>query len=147
LVASEDEIREMLTILDRYKYQVDLMGQQLNMLSVTEQELGAAWDFLESFEKVEDGSDVMVPVGGGVFVTAKVSRVDKVLASVGDSIVAELDPGDAAKRIGERRDQVREMMQQVKAGIQQTEAQATALSQQAEAAFQELQASRGGATD
>ena len=144
MVASEDEIREMLTILDRYKYQVDMMTQQLNMLNVTEQELGAAWDFLESFEDVEEGSEVMVPVGGGMFVTATVSKADKVLASVGGSIVAEMDPKDASKRIGERRDQVREMLQQVKAGIEQTEAQATALSQQAEAAFQELQASRDG---
>ncbi len=144
MVASEDEVREMLTILDRYKYQADMMSQQLNMLTVTEQELGSAWAFLESFDEVEEGSEVMVPVGGGIFVTAQVSKADKVLTSVGNSIVVELDPKDAAQRIGERRDQVREMMQQVKAGIEQTEAQATALSQQAETAFQELQASRDG---
>ena len=142
MVASEEEVREMLTILDRYKYQAEMMGQQLNMLTVTEQELGAAWNFLESFDEIEEGSDVMVPVGGGVMVAAKISRGDKVLTSVGDSIVAEMDPKDAAHRIGQRRDEVREMMQQVKAGIEQTEAQAQALSQQAEAAFQGLQASK-----
>ncbi len=142
MVATEDEVREMLTILDRYKYQAEMMGQQLNMLTVTEQELGSAWNFLESFNDLEEGSEVMVPVGGGVMIAAKVSRGDKVLASVGDSIVTEMDPKDAAHRIGERRDEVREMMQQVKASIEQTEAQAQALSQQAEGAFQALQASK-----
>jgi len=142
MVASEDEIREMLSILDRYKYQAEMMGQQLNMLTVTEQELGSAWDFLESFDEIEEGSLVMVPVGGGVMVAAKVSSGDKVLTSVGDNIVAEMDPKDAADRIGKRRDEVREMIQQVKASIEQTEAQAQALSQQAEAAFQELQTSK-----
>jgi prefoldin alpha subunit len=142
MVASEDEIREMLSILDRYKYQAEMMGQQLNMLTVTEQELGSAWNFLESFDEIEEGSEVMVPVGGGVMVTAKVSSGNKVLTSVGDNIVAEMDPKDAAHRIGERRDEVREMIQQVKASIEQTEAQAQALSQQAEAAFQELQTSK-----
>ena len=142
MVATEEEVREMLTILDRYKYQAEMMGQQLNMLTVTEQELGAAWDFLESFDDLEEGSEVMVPVGGGVMIAAKVSRGDKVLTSVGDNIVAEMDPKDATQRVGKRRDEVREMMQQVKAGIEQTEAQAQALSQQAETAFQALQASK-----
>jgi prefoldin alpha subunit len=146
VVASEDDIREMLTILDRYKYQAEMLSQQLNMLTVTEQELGAAWDFLETFKEVDEGSEVMVPVGGGVFVTARITQAGRVLASVGNAIVAELDPEDAVERIGGRRDQVREMIQQVKAGIEQTEAQATALSQQAETAFQELQASRNGPT-
>lgn len=142
MVASEEEVREMLTILDRYKYQAEMMGQQLNMLTVTEQELGAAWNFLESFDDIEEGSEVMVPVGGGVMVAAKVLSGDKVLTSVGDNIVAEMDPKDAAHRIGQRRDEVRQMMQQVKAGIEQTEAQAQELSQKAEAAFQDLQASK-----
>lgn len=142
MVASEEEVREMLTILDRYKYQAEMMGQQLNMLTVTEQELGAAWNFLESFDEIEEGSEVMVPVGGGVMVAAKVASGDRVLTSVGANIVAEMDPKDAAHRIGQRRDEVREMIQQVKAGIERTEAQAQALSQQAEAAFQDLQTSK-----
>lgn len=142
MVASEEEIREMLTILDRYKYRAEMMGQQLNMLTVTEQELAAAWKFLESFEEIDGGSEVMVPVGGGVMIAAKVSKGDKVLASVGNNIVAEMDPKDAAQRIGERRDEVREMIMQVRAGIEQTEAQAQALAEQAEAAFQGLQASK-----
>ncbi len=142
MVASEEEVREMLTVLDRYKYQAEMMGQQLNMLTVTERELGAAWNFLESFDEIEEGSQVMVPVGGGVMVAATVSKGDKVLTSVGNNIVVEMDPKDAAHRIGQRRDEVREMMQQVKAGIEQTEAQAQELSQQAEAAFQGLQTSK-----
>ncbi len=93
-------------------------------------------------EEIEDGSEVMVPVGGGIMIAAKVSRGDKVLTSVGNNIVAEMGPKDAARRVGERRDEVREMIQQVKAGIEQTEAQAQALSQQAETAFQALQASK-----
>ncbi|UCC92755.1 MAG: prefoldin subunit alpha, partial [Thermoplasmata archaeon] len=115
---------------------------QLQLLNATEQELGSAWDFLESFEEVEDGAEVKVPIGGGVFVSAKVTSPDKVLTSVGADLVAEIPPADAAQRIGERRDQVREMMQQIKGSIEQTEASAMALQQQAEAAFQELQASK-----
>ena len=140
---TEEDVREMLTLLDQYRYRVEALTQQLQVLTATEAELGQAWDFLEAYDKVEEGSEVMVPVGGGVFVSAKATRPERVTSSVGDGLFAEMDPKDAAKAIGERRDRVREMMQQVRGGIEQTEQSAMALQQQAEAAFQELQEARG----
>lgn len=144
MVATEEEIREMLNILDQYRYRAEMMGQQLGVLTTSEQELGIAWDFLEHFPEVKKGSKLLIPIGGGVMVSAKVERADKVLTAVGNDLHVELDPKDAAQRIGERRDRVREMMQQMRAAIEQVEAQAQALSEQAEAAFQGLQASREG---
>jgi prefoldin alpha subunit len=143
VTVTAEDVREMLTLLDRYRYEVEMMTQQLNMLTATEQELGAAWDFLETFEEVEPGSEVLIPIGGGMHVSGNVTKPDRVIAAVGADLHAELDPNAAAQRVGERRDQVREMMQQVRASIEQREASAQALSQQAEAAFQELQASKG----
>lgn len=134
----------MLSLLDRYRYQVEMLNQQLAVLNATESELGAAWDFLETFSDVEEGTDVLVPIGGGVFVSASVRSSERVLTAVGDGIHAEMEPEAASKLIGERRDQVRELMQQVRTTIQRTEASAEALTQQAEMAFQELQAARAG---
>lgn len=132
----------MLSVLDQYRYQAERLTRQLSLLANTDRELGAAWDFLKSFEDVEEGAEVKVPIGGGVFVSAKVIKPDKVLTAVGNDVSIEIPPADAAQEIGNRRDQVREMMQQVKGSIEQTEASALALQQQAEAAFQELQASK-----
>jgi prefoldin alpha subunit len=143
VTATEEDVREMLGLLDQYRYRVEALTQQLQMLTVTEAELGQAWKFLGSYGDVEDGSEVLVPVGGGIFVSAQATRPDKVTGSVGDGLFVEMDPKDAAEAIGERRDRVREMMQQVRAGIEQTEQSAMALQQQAEAAFQELQEARG----
>lgn len=142
--ATEDDVREMLTLLDQYRYRVEALSQQLNVLSATEAELGAAWDFLQKYDEVEEGSEVLIPIGGGVLVSAKATSPDKVISSIGSDLSAEVDPKKAAEAIGERRDRVREMMQQVKAGIEQTEQSAMALQQQAEAAFQELQQTKGG---
>ena len=139
---SEEEVRQMLSVLDQYRYQAERLTQQLSLLTNSDQELGAAWDFLKSFDEAEEGAEVKVPIGGGVFVSARVIRPDKVLTAVGNDVSIEVPPADAAQEIGKRRDQVREMMQQVKGSIEQTEASAVALQQQAEAAFQELQASK-----
>ena len=140
--ASEEDVRQMLTVLDQYRYQAEKLSQQLSLLTATEQELGSAWEFLKSFEDVEEGAEVKVPIGGGVFVSAQVIDPGRVLTAVGNDLSIEIPPAEAAQRIGERRDQVRELMQQVRGSIEQTEASAMALQQQAEAAFQELQASK-----
>lgn len=140
--ATEEDVRQMLTLLDQYRYQAERLAQQLQVLTATEQELGAAWDFLKAFEGIEEEAEVKVPVGGGVFVSAKVTRPDKVITAVGDDLSIEIPPTDAAQRIGERRDRVREFIKQVRGSIEQTESSAMALQQQAEAAFQELQASK-----
>lgn len=132
----------MLSLLDRYRYEVEMLTQQLDMLTTSEQELGGAWNFLNSFGEIEEGTEVMIPVGGGVMVSANVTDSDKVLSAVGSDILTEMDPEAAAQSVGERRDQIRELIQQVRASIEQREASAQALSQQAEAAFQELQAAK-----
>ncbi len=139
---SEEDVRQMLAVLDQYRYQAERLAQQLQVLTATEQELGSAWDFLKAFEGVSEGDEVKVPIGGGVFISARVAMPDSVLTAVGNDISVGIPPADAAQRIGERRDQVRELMQQVRGSIEQTEASAMALQQQAEAAFQELQASK-----
>lgn len=139
---SEEEVKQMLSLLDQYRYQAERLVQQLNLLTATEQEMGAAWDFLKAFEDTEEGAEVKVPIGGGVFISAKVISPDRVLAAIGNDISMEIPPADAAQRIGTRRDQLRELTQQVRSSIEQTEASAMALQQQAEAAFQELQASK-----
>jgi prefoldin alpha subunit len=142
LPTSEEEVKQMLSLLDQYRYQAERLVQQLNLLTATEQEMGAAWDFLKAFEDAEEGAEVKVPIGGGVFISAKVISPDRVLAAIGNDISMEIPPADAAQRIGTRRDQLRELTQQVRSSIEQTEASAMALQQQAEAAFQELQASK-----
>jgi len=139
---SEEEVRQMLSVLDQYRYQAERLTQQLSLLTSTEHEMGAAWEFLKSFGDTEEGAEVKVPVGGGVYVSAHIIRPDKVLTAVGNDLSVEVPPADAAQRIGERRDQIREMIQQTKASIEQTEASALSLQQQAEAAFKELQASK-----
>ena len=141
---TEDDVREMIAQLDRYRYEIEMFTQQLNM--PTETELAAAWEFLGSFGDVQEGDEVLVPVGGDVMVSAKVTKPEKVIASVGMEIQAEMDPKAAAERIGERRDRIREMIQQVRAGIEQREASSTALQQQAEAAYTELQNASGAPT-
>ena len=143
---TEEDVREMIALLDRYRYEIEMFTQQLGLLTTTESELAAAWDFLGSFDEVKEGDDILVPVGGGVLISATVTDPEKVIASIGMDIQAEMDPEAAAERIGERRDRIREMIQQVRAGIEQREASSTALQQQAEAAYMELQNARGAPT-
>jgi prefoldin alpha subunit len=137
---SEEEIREMIALLDRYKAQLEMLTGQLNLLQTTESELILATEFLEVFPDQEEGDDILVPVGAGILVPARLASTDKVLASIGSGLQSDMTPGDAKEHIDQRLQRIREMIQQTSAGLEQTEASANALSSQLEVAYQEYQA-------
>ncbi len=130
----------MIALLDRYKAQLEMLAGQLNLLQNTESELMLATEFLKVLPDQEEGDDILVPVGAGVLVPARLARTDRVLASIGSGIQSEMAPGDAKEHIDQRLTRIREMIQQTSAGIEQTEASANALSSQLEVAYQEYQA-------
>ena len=50
----------------------------------------------------QEGAEVLVPIGAGSFVWARVERVDKVMVGVGADVVVEMDIERAKEVVGER---------------------------------------------
>ncbi len=136
---TEDDIRQMIALLERYRAQMDMLAQQLGMLQSSEAELGAAFELLSGYDKLNDGDDVLIPVGGGVHVPARLASASALLVTVGSGVHVEMPPHEAAERIQKRRDRVREMIQQTRATMEQINSSADALSAQIETAYQQLE--------
>jgi prefoldin alpha subunit len=136
---TEDDIRQMIALLERYRSQMDMLAQQLGMLQSSEAELGAASDLLSRYGTLKEGDDVLVPVGGGVHVAARLANAEALLVAVGSGVHVEMPPPKAAERIQGRRDRVREMIQQTRATMEQINSSADALSAQIETAYQQLE--------
>ena len=139
---TEDDIREMIALMDRYKAQVELLTNQLNLLQSTEAELNLASDFLEAYPEHDTGAETLVPVGAGILVPVRLGSTDSVVAGVGSGIHVDMSPADASERVDQRLQRIKEMIQQTLAGIEQIETSAQALSQQLEMAYHEFQAAQ-----
>jgi prefoldin alpha subunit len=136
---TEDDVRQMVALLERYRGQIEMLSEQLAMLQTTEAELGAASELLSRYGSMKEGDELIVPVGGGVYVPASLATAGSVLVAIGSDVTIHMPPAEAASRVQSRRDRVREMIQQTRGTMEQIGQSAESLSAQLESAYAELE--------
>jgi prefoldin alpha subunit len=96
--------RELMTLqhyLKEYGQQAEIFVSQLEMLENGRMEALAAIEALEAMLVTDDGI-VLLQIGGGASVRAKVLEPDKVLLSIGAEVVVERSNKDAIEYLKER---------------------------------------------
>lgn len=96
--------RELMTLqhyLKEYGQQAEIFVGQLDMLENGRMEALAAIEALEAMIVNEDAV-VLLQIGGGASVRAKVLEPDKVLVSIGAEVVVERSNKDAVEYLKER---------------------------------------------
>ncbi len=96
--------RELMTLqhyLKEYGQQAEVFVQQLELLENGRMEAHAAIETLEGMLTSEDGT-VLLGIGGGASVRAKVVEPDKILLSIGAEVVVERSNKDAIGYLQER---------------------------------------------
>lgn len=131
--------RELMTLqqyLQEYGQQAEIFVQQLQLLENGRMEALGAIESLEEMLTAEDGT-VLLQIGGGTSVRAKVMNPEKVLIAIGAEIIVERSNKDAVEFLKERvmemeasikkvaetidrlRGQMNEINKRIKSGYQQ----------------------------
>jgi len=125
--------------LSQYMYQIEQYKEQLNQLDMQAQYLQAAvMDYnkakiaLEQLEKIDKEVDMLVPIGGGTFLDAKINNSSKVLINIGSGVVAEKKNEDAIKKIDERLKELEKTQNRLNEMIEQVQKQAEDVSEKAQ---------------
>jgi prefoldin alpha subunit len=96
--------RELMTLqhyMKEYGQQAEIFVGQLEMLENGRMEAHAAIEALEAMLVTDDGI-VLLQIGGGASVRAKVLEPDKILISIGAEVVVERSNKDAVEYLKER---------------------------------------------
>jgi prefoldin alpha subunit len=96
--------RELMTLqhyMKEYGQQAEIFVSQLEMLENGRMEAHAAIETLEAMLSADDGI-VLLQIGGGASVRAKVLDPDKILLSIGAEVVVERSNKDAIEFLKER---------------------------------------------
>ena len=91
----QDELRSLIAQADQLRAQIDIVN-------ATIQDLAASIEVLDYIKKYGEGKTVLVPIGAGNFIRAKIEKPDKVIMGVGGRLSVEVDIDDAKKMIEER---------------------------------------------
>jgi len=97
----QNELMTLQHYMKEYGQQAEIFVGQMEMLENGRMEAFAAIDTLEAMVAADDGT-VLLQIGGGASVRAKVLEPDKILVSIGAEVVVERSNKDAVEFLKER---------------------------------------------
>ena len=110
-----EDVQANLLLMQEYQERIDTIFQQIRLINELIGGYKSAQDTLEELASTQQGEELLVPLGGNVFVRASVSDTKKVLTGIGDGIVMEKSINNATnfldKRIRELQTQEEQLIQ------------------------------------
>jgi len=119
----EDQARRLIYELQLMEGTAKTLQQRLQILQQAQTELTISKQSLEAIEKAEEGSNILVPTGGGTFVHAKLGKMDTLIVNVGADVSVDMTPEDAMENVTSRLEEVEKAVQAVSQQLEQVLAQ------------------------
>lgn len=116
--ANENEMAKHMALLEAYKEQIGMAVEQSQLIQAMINDYMRARVTIEQFSKNDENTNVLFPVGGGVFVNADAKNTGRVLLDVGAGIVMEKTVDDATKKIDERVEVLRQNLEKLSQTVQ-----------------------------
>jgi len=101
-MSSEEEIRRLIVELRILEGTAEALQSRINLVDAMFAELNLAKRTLEGMEKEKPEAPVFVPIGGGSYIKAKITDVDKVVYGVGAGVSIEKSLEEAKQGVDER---------------------------------------------
>jgi prefoldin alpha subunit len=134
--------RELMTLqqyLQDYGQQAEIFVQQLQLLENGRMEALGAIESLEGMLTTDDGT-VLLQIGGGTSVRAKVVDPEKILIAIGAEVIVERSNKDAVEFLKERVMEMEASIKKVAETIDRLRGQMNEINKRIEAGYQQVMA-------
>jgi len=98
----EEKFRRLSVELRMLEGTVETIQSRMNIVNSALTELSVANMTLEGIEKEKQNSSLLVPVGGGSYIKAKLESADTVIIGIGAGVATERTINEAKENIGKR---------------------------------------------
>ena len=110
---SDEDIQKLSSQFQQLQYQAEALSQQLNMVSASLADTEKALNTIAGFEGVEDEHEILIPIGMGTNIMAKISKPDTVIMEIGAGISMEKDMDNAKKSLDIRKEELTKFHQTI----------------------------------
>lgn len=93
----QQEFQRMVTELRESQQDVESLQNQIEILSSSINEIENTIETVGSMENVELGTEILVPIGSGTYITAELKDANRLLSDIGAQLVAERKPEEVVK--------------------------------------------------
>ena len=115
----EDQLRRLVVELRLMQGSAEVLQQRLDLLSTAQTDLRVADSSLKALKDIEDGTNILVPMGGGAFIDAKLGDLSKVIVGIGAGASLEMDQEAALEDVSNRLSEVEKAAQSVQQQLEQ----------------------------
>ncbi len=102
----EEELRKLSVEMRLLEQTAETLQQRMSMLNAAMTDLTYANLTLEGVEQESENAELLVPIGGGSYVKAKLSSSDKVIVGMGAGVSIEKTVSEAKTILKERLDEL-----------------------------------------
>lgn len=106
----EEEKKRKYIELHILQQQLQQLQQQIQILQQQIVELTSISESLDNIKKVEKGTEILTPLGSGVFIKTKLENNKEVIMSVGAKIVVVKNLEDAKNIVDAQVDEIRDVI-------------------------------------
>ncbi len=99
----EEEVRRLVLTYQQYQAQAEALVRQISMMQLTVEGLDRALGAVDAMDKAEEGQEMLVPIGTGSFVHAKLASREKVVLNVGAGVSMEKTASEAKETLKARK--------------------------------------------
>ncbi|WXG40586.1 MAG: prefoldin subunit alpha [Candidatus Freyarchaeum deiterrae] len=132
---SEDErnLEKILVELNTYEQQAQILQRRIDLINSSLQEIALTSESLEELKNIEEDNEVLMPLGSGIYVKARVVERKKVIFSLGADIVADRDITGAQLSLDQRSMALQNALQNTGQQLQQMAGRMNELNRTAQA--------------
>jgi prefoldin alpha subunit len=136
-MTKDEELSRYMILIENYKEQLNSLDMQYSYLQAAIADYNKAKITLEQLIKADNGTEVLLPIGGSTFVSAVAKNTSKVLFDIGGGIVTEKTSEDAIKKIDKRIESLQQTQEKLSSMAQQLQTEATQVSEKAQSLLEE----------
>jgi prefoldin alpha subunit len=129
---SEEQIRELIARIQMNQQRMDALQQQANLVQMSLNDLDSALKALTTLDGKGDGQELLVPIGAGSFVHAKLAEPDTVIIGLGAGVSVEKNFADSKGIIQSRRTELEKVLLDTTGAIDQVGSELMRLQQEAQ---------------
>ena len=115
-----EELQALMMEAEQYKRQMDSIRGQMQILETTMEELRGSLNALLALEENKAGTEILVSIGSGSFIRAKLLETEKVIVGVGSSLSLEKSVPEARKFFEDRVKQAGAAQEKMRAAAAET---------------------------
>jgi prefoldin alpha subunit len=129
---NEEQIRELIARIQVNQQRMDALQQQANLVQMSLNDLDNAQKALSDLEGKGDGQEMLVPIGAGSFVQAKLANADRAIIGLGAGVSVEKSFADSKGIIQSRRTELEKVLLDTTGAMEQVANELGRLQQEAQ---------------